>query len=1644
MKNLRLIAIFVLLIIIASGVVVIQFNSTKNITGNVVSNAEQSNIADTYSGSYDYDYGQEAPYEIWEFSVTANWNLMAKTVSGVYNGVYNLSGDASYEKKRLSGEPTNPCSPDSGTNTIQCLDSACKLCTTFHPEDDWGWWCNREWRTVLLNAYTPYDSENLNEGRVYTCTRFKIFRSDGTTESRQQANLQAWNFCRERKQECMSSRGDVSIECTGCHISVPEPLWPGRDYTCTYDNSFNTEAEAMQAEACNSEFPDGSHYRSNVMVSYWKYNNQIQCQNEAYTREDGKWCKNLKLNSYSDILINLGLNARVPLDIVPCSDFSLLIEKGLINDPSLNLYGLFDLHHGFYSFDKADQPEKDGKWCRGTLTQNGGIGNHGVDFFVNKSELTQEERDSKIINLAFTQDGLIGNPHKSAYTGPAWIYLEEGDKLGCSFFASSTDGITIKSIWLQDENGNVIISAENQVIAPEDNGYIKYQFNYDVSLYSEDNLISGKRIKCSAVVKGKEGEEAYIESDYLPVIERNIKDKSKYTPTSVFMISSEDKDGKLDWRRILQSIPAAIWKNSSWDNVWCNKLKDLSYNAEKDAIEEINLPKCGYPLLIDETSAEEKEEKTDEATFGNAPAAPVDESTTSYDIDEFQEDNSLSYKDKTNDKLWWQGQWKEKGLVVVVDYNNYTAGLFGAQLAAYLNAPLMFVGEENRNEWEKLLKNKMIVVAGIVDSYLLSDNIALDYNAGKLVIFNFDAAFLDNQHYINLFGRGRFSSFESKDELNQFMKELGMDESKLVVVNPEDINETYCEKNSQGEKKDYCGMSVLGSYEASAEGDKLVTIETTQSAPGYIEIENKMIEWENENNKDNPDEAALSQLEDEIDNMAREVEDNAEEIHGEMQKQVYSETTESFNILAAPTAIPNSVPGDKIGGSYDKYYRDPSGNLDCCEQGSVCCECEVTPKIFGDRSYAKSLSEESGEISAGIFGLPACDKESAASDSGNTITGAITGMATFDNPVFSWEWKRALHRGRSAFLAGLIEAGRRWSVGINPVPNIYFPYVKESAYEQLGGGKVKKQPLPEYIENSLNKDYAITKIDDDNYCRLNKMLLGEPEFISYDGPIKSWPTSTSPHKIEPNDEEVTFAVGFYYSLMSKIKLGMLSSIQNVEQMDYLLQGAGTQTYWAMAGPDWSWVQVNEEIQSELGAIVLNDKVQELLPEVKQGLSDAKEDALDRIKGKDERERIISETADALSINEEHSRMIDINQKLLKAKSQKTPGLSSEPPASNTKEAVELLAVDNAQKLTIDSEQRRRLIDASKIKYPWIREDTEFTRAMTRAMAEKDPRVTEDPENIKEVEKAVISYLIESRRISLRYIELSQSVMDCIHNTDIGVNKPFFDECNENISRLLLMSVPNIQVSPPNGSEKDGKEIAKAQIMNTYLLRGNDYFKITKDIQDTQNVWANLAGATVVTVVTAGLGTIPGLIVNGLFLIQAVESTSEVCHEALVRGYSTNIGGEYLQDDSGIGAKYKLGPDSVKDASSCIYAAALSIGPFLVAPVAGKAVSGDIAQNTARNIVNSLKKRFPGAARILNEDLEKFTARLMVKSGKGCFLAGTKIKMADGSEKNIEEIKEGEKVAAWDINVNKKVEADVTKTFKREADKYFIIDYENVD
>ncbi|MBL7206729.1 MAG: hypothetical protein ISS36_03970 [Candidatus Aenigmarchaeota archaeon] len=104
----------------------------------------------------------------------------------------------------------------------------------------------------------------------------------------------------------------------------------------------------------------------------------------------------------------------------------------------------------------------------------------------------------------------------------------------------------------------------------------------------------------------------------------------------------------------------------------------------------------------------------------------------------------------------------------------------------------------------------------------------------------------------------------------------------------------------------------------------------------------------------------------------------------------------------------------------------------------------------------------------------------------------------------------------------------------------------------------------------------------------------------------------------------------------------------------------------------------------------------------------------------------------------------------------------------------------------------------------------------------------------------------------------------------------------------------------------------------------------------------------------------------------------------------------------------------------------------------------LAKTVARDTTQCLIGRSGGTAGIMQgmKHLDTVCGRVVDSPVMpGCFLAGTKVLMGDGSYESIENIKVGDNVIAYDIYNNKPVNDSVSNIFVRNETEYLIIEYE---
>jgi len=367
-----------------------------------------------------------------------------------------------------------------------------------------------------------------------------------------------------------------------------------------------------------------------------------------------------------------------------------------------------------------------------------------------------------------------------------FLYLNPKDKLGCKFkkkFKEDTEvDFKIQSINIdseekeKDENWNT----EKAIIV-----LCKKEQECKTEAF-EDKFKRDKAYRCSVEYDEKK---LRAVGDTTNLFERNIKDSKQYSKKEVFLISDEE------WQPVLQAVPATIWKER-WldtDSEWCNVITFDDPDIYPHPIE-----RCAYPLLTYHKEGENYDADSIYHFIDQYSAGSL-VSIKNYGTGTTVLDN-IKISKKVKPRTWWQGQWQEKGLFVVVGYDNYKEGLIAAQLAAYLNAPLVFVGV-NSDELKGLLipkdgkedeySPKTIITVGdigIMFSEIASYNPVLSYDES-------------NRRIMRNLPISSVATF-SIEQLQDFILYL-TDSNKVILINPNDIKETTSETEQIGEFTNY-------------------------------------------------------------------------------------------------------------------------------------------------------------------------------------------------------------------------------------------------------------------------------------------------------------------------------------------------------------------------------------------------------------------------------------------------------------------------------------------------------------------------------------------------------------------------------------------------------------------------------------------------------------------------------------------------------------------------------------------------------------------------------------------------------------------------------------------------------------------------
>jgi len=290
-------------------------------------------------------------------------------------------------------------------------------------------------------------------------------------------------------------------------------------------------------------------------------------------------------------------------------------------------------------------------------------------------------------------------------------------------------------------------------------------------------------------------------------VTNNVRNMNKYTDGTVFMVFDED------WKTVLTTIPLSIWVGKED----CNKVFE-----DNDETEDFPYtPKCAYPLLIYHVEGNRYHSR------------PIDD----FLEDRYEADRVIRLA-KSSDRLprlspkikespvhlpldWYyiSSYWSPpKGskmdvVYVVGDDDDYPLAMLAAQYASYINAPLVIEGVLANQE--KAFENtNLICVGGVPDGVTCQK----EYD---------------------------------KKQLQEAIISLTASD-KVVITNPNDIQEGYCEDLEQvtehGKMGSFlCRDSLVATYLATAKEEIMIHLDLP---PSYSRAEMKELQKGFEENED--------------------------------------------------------------------------------------------------------------------------------------------------------------------------------------------------------------------------------------------------------------------------------------------------------------------------------------------------------------------------------------------------------------------------------------------------------------------------------------------------------------------------------------------------------------------------------------------------------------------------------------------------------------------------------------------------------------------------------------------------------------------------------------------------------------------------
>ncbi|MBU4086634.1 MAG: hypothetical protein KKB21_03605, partial [Nanoarchaeota archaeon] len=1250
-----------------------------------------------------------------------------------------------------------------------------------------------------------------------------------------------------------------------------------------------------------------------------------------------------------------------------------------------------------------------------------------------------------------------------------YLYLNPGDKFGCYFNISDTgfvydpanpDGYFafldsfINSTGIKNSEGEILLNYSGSLINWVVLSSAGSSFEGVYLLFSESELYNAgvidkafnKSVKCYVKYE-KDGVIGEAESSEINLIPQNRKNPETYAKLGKALFSAED-----DWRKVVQLVPVVVA-----DSLICPNCLPIGAN------------KSAYPLLISNQNYKESS-GSKIAGGGFNPFDGFDGAVLSSDFipSVYYPDNLVSsggtsgggYKGMKQQIIFeaqnFSDFWKTIGVVVLVDNADYKAGLLATEVATILQAPIVIAGEIG---WEGLVDGKAVIAISSAGEGLMNDSGQLKMQIAKGVSlllkytsstssyvyenFEYTVAFGDNiilGSMVPSFAAGTGSSSEVMD----FIKKI-TNPSQIALVNPSDINETFCR--------------VVSGFGCRTSLSSVILAMRDSWTIGFLEND---VPWKKINK---------IVFKKDIDDFSKIIEDDwimNNEIDRMQTK--FQEASAGFSegiLLGSPRDIPDLI--------IKAVSQTP------CEGGCVITNGEP-PAIFGNVMSRIYLGSKVGDFrrmfSDNLLAVSLSANKIVFKDSFSVECPKI-GTVDNNNPL----------PPRIEYLLGMIAAKYRGGA----LKTILYATSEISVVgERISNFLKEKKHFSSVrsFENTL-RGSSILRVNGINEgflsCYLDNLDIKIKEKFTTDRLFYL----TSPESIA--------ATADYYLTLARLRLGIMSSYSGVLTIDSMLGqcshlqnldvslltqklfendfSQGIENIKKKCKNDAeSFFRITGEITELKKRIYEHNIAGE---ETKQKLSQAITDY--QSKGLPQLFDLIGGGGCNLRL---HLMCLPPYTEVRRSDESILSEAGNDVIKEQWKKWLNHIRILENQIKEFD-ETAKQLNGLLLISYP-ITNGIRFKHEYESLITGSNPSLN-DIRNV--VDIALAAQLLENRDFLENYIKKADNAISCIH-TEKSTNEDVmekwaeqYESCKNNVEEALsytskIQNPKEIKFS--NLAEKAMSDSDKLAYEIIDFVQ-NNILDLSKRREQVAETWEKIFNFGVTGIAAYGLssGTVNqgaplmlahyagltgiGLIPGGGYVILAyfVGDTAFINLPQAIESCNAksmvldSLVGEFDAED-----KLYVGPTLVRDYKDCVdvwvefgVVQGLKYFPY-VWHFSSKMNARASANNMPIKKIQAVEAERAKLAKALEklaaegkptERVEDILMKMANAHGPfGCFLAGTKITMADGSEKNIEDIEKGEEVLAWDIENNKPAEAEISETFKRINNGYLEIEYEIIE